>query len=40
MDYELDPILPRFHEEVKARTERLLQLAPEEESKMLSLTPD
>ena len=40
MDYELDPILPLFHEEVKARTERLLQLAPEEESKMLSLTAD
>ena len=40
MDYALDPILPMFQEEVKTRTNSLLNLSPEEESRLLSLTKD
>ncbi len=40
MDYELDPILPLFHEEVKQRTNDLLNISADEESKLLSLTKD
>ena len=40
MDYEGDPLLPMLTVEIEKRTEALMNLSPEEESTLLSLTAE